>query len=427
MAGVAERVESRIRKSKRLGDIDLPQNFVLPSYEGYGLANVSPTILNHFGVSSSAAPLAEEIVGPHLAGCRQVVVILLDACGYLLLQRVLAKEPDHPIRSLIRSGRMTPLTSVFPSTTAVALSTLHTGLPPIRHGITGYRMYLPDRGSLANMMRLSPESDERPGRLILEPEGAKKLLGVKTIHELLTEARVESTCLLRKDIARSGLSEMHCTGAEVSPFVSAPDMFVTIRKLLARPRPVRMSIWAYWDALDTIQHQYGVWQEEGEAELWAFASAMERELLAPLRKMKKKVTVILTADHGQVQVERRDIFEMKSVSGTDEALQVPPSGTSRAGYLNSHDQGWIARLQKKLGKNGWVIPSSTVEEEGLWGAGPRKREFRGRVGDYVVLMNGRHVSFYPFYEGAKPEHLIGGRHGGLHEEEMLTPFIIARI
>jgi hypothetical protein len=426
MAGVADRVERKLRRRNRIGDVELPEDFVMPSYEGYGLANLSPTLLRHFGASIPTAGLAEEVVGPHLDGSRRVVVILLDACGYLLLKRIVEAEPDHPIRSLIRSGRVSPLTSVFPSTTAVALSTLHTGLPPISHGITGYRMYLPDRGILANMIRLSAESDSRPRQLIREHGGARKLIGVPTIHERLSKVRVKSTCMLRKDIARSGLSEMHCTGAEVVPFVSAPDMFVQIRRMMSQSRPARQCVWAYWDALDTIQHQYGVWQDEGEAELRAFAMALDHELLSPLRKLKEKVTVIFTADHGQVQVNASDVFELKSVPETDQALSVPPSGTGRAGYLNTRDNGWIGRLQKKLGKKGWVIPSREVEAAGLWGEGRRRSEFRGRVGDAVLVMNDRRVSFYPYYEGAKPEHLIGGRHGGLHEEEMLTPFIIAR-
>jgi hypothetical protein len=427
MAGVADRVESRIRKPCRLGDVDLPKDFVLPSYDGHGLVNVSPTVLSHFGVSTATPILAKDAIGNYLDGSRQVVVVLLDACGYLLLQRILEKEPNHPLRSLIRGGRMTPTTSVFPSTTAVALSTLHTGLPPISHGITGYRMYLPDRGVLANMIRLSPEADERPRRLIRGFEGAKRLIGVETIHEQLARARVQSYTLLRKDIAGSGLSEMHCTGAEVIPFVSAPDMFVTIRKLLLEARPKRKAIWAYWDALDTIQHQYGVWQEEGEAELWAFASAMQRELLDPLRKQKTNATLIFTADHGHVQVNRTDVFEIKTVPRTDDALRVPPSGTSRSGYLNTLDEQWIKALRKKLSSKGWVLPTSDLVEQGLWGSGKPKPEFRGRVGDYVFVMRDRRVSFYPYYEGALPEHQLGGRHGGLHEEEMLTPFIIRRI
>ena len=427
MAGVAERVEKRIRECRTIGDVKLPSEFVLPSYDGYGLANVSPTILKHFGVSIPTPGLAEDVIGPHLDGSKKVVVILLDACGYLLLRRILDQEPDHPIRSLVQAGRMTPLTSVFPSTTAVALSTLHTGVTPISHGITGYRMYLPDRGVLANMIRLSPESDERPRRLIRERDGAKKLIGVPTIHERLSRARVRSTCMLRRDIAWSGLSEMHCTGSDVVPFVGAPDMFVTIRRMLSGKRAGRQCIWAYWDALDTIQHYYGVGQDEGEAELRAFATAMHTELLQPLRKMDEQVTVIFTADHGQVQVTRSDISELKDVEGTDEALMVPPSGTSRAGYLNTCDEDWVARLRKKLGRRGWVIPSDAAEEAGLWGNGKRKKEFRGRVGDYVMLMGGRRVMFYPYYDGAKPEHLVGGRHGGLHAEEMLTPFIISRI
>lgn len=427
MAGVAERVEKKVRRRRVIGEVGLPDDFVVPSYDGYGLANVSPTILRHFGARTDVPGLADDVVGSYLDGAKRVVTILLDACGYLLLKRVLAESPDHPLTSLVKRGRMTPTTSVFPSTTAVALSTLHTGLPPIRHGITGYRMYMPDRGVLANMIRLSPEMDERPRRLIRERDGAKKLIGVPTIHERLAEARVMSVTMLRKAIAWSGLSEMHCAGAEMASFVSAPDMFVTIRKLLARKMPSKMCVWAYWDALDTIQHQYGVWQDEGEAELAAFGAALDRELLTPLRKAKEKVTLIFTADHGQVQVNRPDVFELKSVGGADEALNLPPAGTSRAAYLYSQDEGWLSSLGKKLGRKGWVIPTETAIEEGLWGVGKPKREFRGRVGDRVVLMNGRRVAFYPYYEGAKPEHLIGGRHGGLHEEEMLTPLIVARV
>ena len=427
MAGVAGRVERHVRKNRQLGDISLPEDFVLPSYDGYGLANVSPTVLRHFGVATPTPVLADEVIGNKLEGSRQVVVVLLDACGYLLLSRILEKEPDHPIRSLLKGARFTPTTSVFPSTTAVALSTLHTGVPPIAHGITGYRMYFPDRGVLANMIRLSPESDERPRRLILDHDGARKLIGVKTIHERLAEARVSSFCLLRRDIAHSGLSEMHCTGAEVIPFVGAPDMFVTIRKLLCQRRPARKAIWAYWDALDTVQHAYGVWQDEGEAELWAFASAMKRELLDPLRSVDTKTTLLLTADHGQVQVKKPDILELRSVEGIDRALRVPPSGTSRAGYLNTSDEAWIKRLKQKLGKKGWVLRSDEAERLGLWGSAKPKAEFRGRVGEYVFVMNGRRVMFYPFYEGARPEHQLRGRHGGLHEEEMLTPLIIRKI
>ena len=426
MAGVADRVEKRLRARTRLGEIELPSNFVLPSYDGGGLANISPTILKHFGVSIPTPGLSEEAVGSSLGGSKRVVVILLDACGYLLLKRILDAEPNHPIRALVKRGRLTPLTSVFPSTTAVALSTLHTGLPPIRHGITGYRMYMPDRGVLANMIRLSAEADERPRRLIRGYDGAKKLIGVPTIHERLAAGRVKSTCMLRKEIAWSGLSEMHCTGADVVPFVSAPDMFVNIRKMLEKPRPVRQCIWAYWDALDTIQHQYGVWQDEGEAELRAFARALETELLQPLKK-KKDVTIIFTADHGQVQVNAQDVFDLKATAGTDQALVVPPSGTSRAGYLYTDEASWLTALRKRLKNKGWLLPSRVAEAEGLWGDGDRKKTFRGRVGQQVFLMKDRRVAFYPYYEGANPLHLIGGRHGGLHEEEMLTPFLIAKV
>lgn len=426
MAGVADRIEKKLRRRREVAGIELPDEMVLPSYDGYGLANVSPTVLRHFGVKIDTPGLSDEVVGPHLDGARKVVVVLLDACGYLLLKQVLEDDTSHPLGALLKKGRMTPLTSVFPSTTAVALTTLHTGLPPIRHGITGYRMYLPDRGILANMIRLSSDADERPRRLIRGHDGAAKLVGVPTIHERLAKARIQSTCLLRKGIALSGLSEMHCTGADVRPFVSAPDMFVTIRKLVTAKRPARQAVWAYWDALDTIQHDYGVWQEEGEAELRAFGAAMKTELLEPLRKSGERVTILFTADHGQVQVARKNILPILSAPGAGEQLVMPPTGTSRACYVYTRDGAWSKTLAKWLGRKGRVIQSEDAASAGLWGEGKPKAEFGGRIGDHVVLMSDRNVLFYPYWEGARPEALLRGRHGGLHEEEMLTPMIVAR-
>ena len=426
MAGVADRVEKKLRANRELGGITLPEDTVLPSYDGYGLANVSPTVLKHFGGKIDTPGLADEVVGNKLDGVKKVVVVLLDACGYLLLKQVLEKVPDHPFRSLLGNGRLTPLTSVFPSTTSVALSTLHTGLPPRRHGISGYRMYLPEKGVFANMIRLSSEADERPRRLIRGYDGAAKLIGVPTIHQRLADARIHSTCMLRRDIAGSGLSEMHCAGADLVPFVSAPDMFVTIRKLLCVKRPARRAIWAYWDALDTIQHSYGVWQDEGDAELRAFAAAMKTELIDPIRKSGEDVAILFTSDHGQVQVNRSDVFPILSVKGAEETLFVPPAGTSRGAYLYTNDAAWITKLERRLRGRGLVIPAKKAVAEGLWGPGPSKREFAGRIGDHLILMSGKGVLFYPYWEGARPEALLGGRHGGLHEEEILTPMVVWR-
>src|SRR5439155_9728139 len=53
-------------------------------------------------------------------------------------------------------GTLAPLTSVFPSTTTAALTSLSTGLAPGRHGMLGYEMWLKEFGMTANMIQLQP-------------------------------------------------------------------------------------------------------------------------------------------------------------------------------------------------------------------------------------------------------------------------------
>src|SRR3546814_15775992 len=61
-----------------------------------------------------------------------------------------------------------PITTVAPSTTATALTSITTGLPPGEHGVVGYRMAF--QGDVLNVLRWStPPGDARrtlpPGKI----------------------------------------------------------------------------------------------------------------------------------------------------------------------------------------------------------------------------------------------------------------------
>ena len=64
---------------------------------------------------------------------------------------------------------------------------------------------------------------------------------------------------------------------------------------------------------------------------------------------------------------------------------------------------------------------------GLWGSGTTAPELPGRIGDVLALMRGSATLFHAYRDDAVPSDIAGGRHGGLHEREMLIPFFIARL
>lgn len=410
----------------------MPDEFVWPAYDGYSLANVTPTVLRHFGIGGIQSPgLADEVVGHELDGAEKLVIMLVDALGYLTLTQAMEAGRVPGFHALAERGRFAPLTSVFPSTTVAALSSFHTGLPPAGHGVAGYRMYMPDRGYVANMIRLSPEADERFGRMLQNSKDARDLLGVPTAHRLLTAAGVSSHCLIHRSLAHSGLSEMLYDGATgVVPFVNASDLLIQVRRLLTSDPGRPACIWLYTDTLDTIQHKYGAGGEEPEGEIYSLGYSIERELLAPLEGRAVNAAFLLLADHGHIQVDEADIVPFAELRGLKHRLAAPPTGTARSAYFHARDGAAtdvMSALETGLAESACVMETGRALDGGLWGNGPRAPELSGRIGDVLVLMRGSAALFHAYRDDAVPSDIAGGRHGGLHEREMLVPFFITRL
>src|SRR5438105_10417409 len=72
-----------------------------------------------------------------LAAARQIVLLVLDGLGWDQLQERPALAPG------MAAMTSWPITSVVPTTTAVALTSITTGLPPAGHGVVGYRVAVP--------------------------------------------------------------------------------------------------------------------------------------------------------------------------------------------------------------------------------------------------------------------------------------------
>ena len=80
-------------------------------------------------------------------------MVLADGLGRNLLKQKSAHTPF--LRSVMQAGQgHVPvwLDSAFPSTTAAALASFGTGLPPGQHGMVGYDVLDPDQDKVVNML-----------------------------------------------------------------------------------------------------------------------------------------------------------------------------------------------------------------------------------------------------------------------------------
>ena len=105
---------------------------VKPDYSGPNVCGVVPALL---GVRP-----AEWMPEP-VAGARTTVLLVLDGLGWFAFERFPECLPE------LRAFAGGPVTTVVPSTTPAALTSITTGLPPSRHAVTGFR-FRHDRGVL---------------------------------------------------------------------------------------------------------------------------------------------------------------------------------------------------------------------------------------------------------------------------------------
>ena len=143
------------------------------------------------------------------------------------------------------------------------------------------------------------------------------------------------------------------------------------------------------------------------------------------KSLNTRAALMLTADHGQIQVDAGRVIPVRRFRRLREALSVPPTGSGRASYLylrSGRADVEKEAVQKALGGRALVLTSREALREGIWGTGRTRPDMHGRVGDLLVLPRENYALFYPYRKGASPSELVGGRHGGLHEREMLIPF-----
>jgi predicted AlkP superfamily pyrophosphatase or phosphodiesterase len=424
----AARIEEILLTHKTPDFFPPGEDWVYPHYGGLSIANLPATIAALLGSDLPGAlpPLPEQLWADWMPGLQRVVLVVLDAMGYRMLQGMWARGEGKVFSDVADAGRFFALTSVFPSTTDAALVTPRTGRPPAEHGWLAYEMYLRDYGIAANAILLCPVWSSERDMLVswgLDPE---TLVTVPALAEHLAGQGIGTSGTLSTFFTNSGFTKMLYRGmTTIRGHVHASDLWVQLRHLVTEARGRRAYITAYWSGLDTLGHAYGHDTDLWEAEFRSVSHLLEREFLDPLPTKDREGTLLLiTADHGQLRVPPEHILTASEDPNLREHLMIPVTGESRAAFVVPRP-GRAAAVRDYLESvgPGWftVVDSSEALESGLMGT-PVADETYARAGQLLVLPRGDHA-----LQRARPTTPLLSRHGGLTQDEMLVPLIAARL
>jgi len=431
MADLTSQLLTRL-KAHRLPGLGLGDDFIYPHYQGQSILNLPASICRWLDVPEihHAGALVPEIMDPLGAGIRKVIFILMDALSFGKMQEWMS-EGRLPLWSkLAGDGIIAPVTSIVPSTTSAALTSLWTGCSTAEHGIAGYELWLKEYGVVANMILHSPASFASDGvtsgilaKAGFEPE---VFLQKPTLGSHLLSNGVKSYAFQHYTIARSGLSRMFFKDVFLTPFGTAADLWVSVRQLLESRADESLYAWVYWGDIDHYGHLYGPNDERTLAEFEAFSRALQSQFLDRLNpKARRGTLLVLSADHGQTTTQKDPYYDLNNHASLVRRLHIYQTGESRMAYLfirPGQREAVHEYLERTWPRLFSLVDPAYAVEAGLFGPGEVHPRLSDRLGDLIVIA---HRDAYLWW--ANKENILVGRHGGLSPEEMVVPLLAARL
>ncbi|MDG6973063.1 MAG: alkaline phosphatase family protein [Nitrososphaerota archaeon] len=410
----------------------LPPGSVRPDYAGYCLSNVPSTAMAILGQRSGRPTLPPDALGDvETSGVENVILVLCDGLGMNEWRR---KPETGFFGALSRKGSVRPITTVFPSTTAAALTSVSTGLTPQEHGLPEWFVYMEEIGEIVVTLPFTRVGDH--GRDTLKGVlPGRALVDDTTIFRRLRGGGVGTMSFIGRSLANTVYSKASRDGSAVTPYTTASDLGVSLRRHVEGARG-RNFIYVYWSFVDTIEHIYGPGTEEARVETSLISHALQEGFLDKLdRDAARRTMVILTADHGQLTIkpERTQYMNRwgmlnKSLRKGPKGSPILPWGSARDAYLAVEEdrvEETRSYLQDKLEGVATVLETEEAIREGIFGINRPSRRFRRRVGNLMILPHGNKTVWYKYPKGGALE--LRGHHGGLTGDEMTIPLAAARL
>ncbi|MGO4187307.1 alkaline phosphatase family protein [Pseudarthrobacter sp. TAF60_1] len=373
-----------------------------PAFGRRSVAEVLTSAAASLGVEGFANTLG-------LPPASRVCVVLADGLGRNLLKQKSAHTPF--LRSVMQAGQgEVPvwLDSTFPSTTAAALASFGTGLPPGQHGMVGYDVLDPAQDKVVNMLG-NWDANVDPVAWQPHPTVFERAAGSVTV-----------TTVSLPQFGNSPMTQAALRGGNFVSAVTAHARTAAAAEAMAGAGPALM--YFYVNELDKAGHRYGCQSEQWEHQL--------EELDATVKRLNSSLpagtTVLLTADHGMLDVPEQQRIDYAADPALIEGVR-HTAGEPRMVHLYLDDptdgparERLLAAWRARFGDRIWAFSREDAIAAGLFGA--VRPEVGPRIGDVMIAARDA-LALYDTRRVRPAAMEVVGQHGSLTKAEREVPLL----
>jgi hypothetical protein len=347
-----------------------------------------------------------KVIGP----TEHVVFVLLDGLGMNIVRRL-------PEDSFLRQNLKGELNATCPSTTACALTSVATAAYPNRHCVTGWFTHLPEFGITAMILPFAERFSNQP--LIkrgIRPEDVLPLTPV------CAKMKREALTLVPAYIANTTYNVYSRGGTEGMGYESLTDgISKVIQHVMGAEGPTYTHL--YLHDIDTLCHHVGINHDTVVPLVMGIDSELERLGTA----LAGRARIVVTADHGLIDVPKPDQALLLPGEAMLELLVVPPSGDARMPIFHVKEgmrEAFAALFRERYGDRMVLVDVDDAERMELFGPGAMSPVARRRFGDFIAIpFKPATLAFHPAHKPVTDLYLAV--HAGLSVEEMTVPLCVA--
>ena len=330
-----------------------------------------------------------------------ILFVLIDGLGMHL-------QNMWPKGGFFNTYFTTEINSVFPSTTSCALCSVATGYWPANFGITGWNTHLPIyQKSVALLPYVHQNTEDNFEEVITD------ILPLSSLFPLIPRG---SATILPSSNIKGIYSSWFTGGTPTYGYQNHKDIPELVKTIFTTDAQF---IYIYLPMVDHVQHFSGVFSDETKKYIYLID-----ELLIDIHaSLAGKVSIIATADHGQVEVSSKRQYYWDENHFLRTMLSAPPSGEPTQPIfhvIKGQENKFKNRFNELYGDDFFLVPSLDLLYAGFLGREGYLHDMKNRLGTYTAIGKAEAAAII-YIESNQKKKNFKGHHGGIRPAEMAVP------
>ena len=376
------------------------------NYDDIDIVDLVRYIYNHFGTNLELDSKKKEVLDKYINPKDKIFFVLVDGLGYY-------KVKDLSDNSVLKNNLKASVSTINPTSTACVLSSIASAKYPSEHGILGWWQYLRNK----DISYCPLPFVERKTGINLKEKG----IDTKDVFEfnsILNALNTTVNISMPREIISSDFSKMFSgINSNTHGFYSIKEAFLNMSNKIKKNNS--SFNYLYIDGLDETSHRYGTKSIE--------VQNIINEIEEGIKKVKKEnedLTIILTADHGQV-----DMVNMMYLNQNNDYTKffyaLPSIDTRMISFFVKEDckKDFEDTFMKEFGQDVILLTKEEVDKFKLFGNESLSKNTLDSLGEYIaIVVNNK----FMVCDTINLEDKINtkGNHSGLTKEETTIPLVV---